>query len=298
MTTLSPNYRKRADRSFMLFLLFPTALFVLAYVYPIAYTFVTSLHEWDGLSPTWKWIGFANYAALLESPRFWNALSNNIRWLIFYLIVPTGVGLGLATLLDEKIKGENIFKVIFFIPFTMTPVAVAAIWKWMYRPGSGVFSSVGAHLGLSNQNWLGDPSIVSFSIMAASLWWTAGFAFLVYFAGLRSIPKEYIEAAQVDGAKPWTIFWQVTFPLLLPTTVIILGVSGVEAMRVFDIVQGMTQGGPFHSSEVLATFVYDTSFARFEMGKGAAIAVTLMALACAVILPYILYISGRIEERD
>lgn len=292
------SYRQKTQLTFVLFLIVPVILFVGAYVYPTIYSVAMSLHSWDGMMPNWTFVGLGNYLSLFNSTRFWNSLLNNFRWLAFYLVLPTATGLILALLLDEKLKGVSIYKVIFFLPFTLTPVAVAAIWKWMYQPGRGFVPQIldAWGLGWLNQNWLGDPAIVNYSIMFAALWWITGFSFLVYFAGLRSIPAEYIEAARIDGAKPWAIFWQVTFPLLWPSTIIVLGIAGIDAMRVFDIVQGMTMGGPFQSSEVLATQMYETSFRRFAMGEGAAIAVCLMVVASAVILPYIIYMASRVED--
>jgi ABC-type sugar transport system permease subunit len=282
----------------MAFLSLPILLFIAVYIYPAGYSIAMSFHSWNGMSPEWTWNGLGNYRALLSDQRFWIALINNLKWLLFELIVPTALGLGLALLLNEKIKGASLYKTLIFLPFTMTPIAVAAFWRWIYQPGRGVMEQVLelGGLGALQQNWLGDPEIVTYSIMFASLWWKTGFSFLLYFAGLRAVPQEYIEAARIDGARPWVIFTRITFPMLWPTTIVVLGISGIDAMRVFDLVQGMTHGGPYNTSHVLATLMYDESFQRFQMGRGAAIAVYLMILSMVIVLPYIIYMSSRIED--
>jgi multiple sugar transport system permease protein/raffinose/stachyose/melibiose transport system permease protein len=273
-------------------------LFVGAFVYPIIDTIILSLHEWDGISVERTFVGLENYRILFGLERFHHALANNLRWLAFYLVVPTLAGLGLALLLDSDVRGTYIFRTIFFIPFTITTVAVASAWRWLYEPTGGLFIMVLTALGLEkyNLNWLGDPEIVTYSIMAAKLWAWSGFTFLIYFSGLRNLPAEYIEAARIDGASPLAILMRIKLPLLWPSTIVILGIAGVDSMRVFDIVWSMTQGGPFESSSVLAVAMYETSFSRFLMGQGAAFAVALLMLAAVVVMPYIYYLSSRVED--
>lgn len=282
------------------FLAIPIALFVVFYIYPIISTFSLSLHSWDGFSPHPKYIGFRNYTVLLHQGRFYHAVLNNISWLIFMLLGPSSLGLLLAALLDRGVRGEAAFRIIFFLPFTIPAVAVAAIWRWMYEPTNGLLTTALQSVGLGNlaQNWLGDPAVVNYSLMGAMLWWTTGFAFLVFFAGLRNIPVELIEAAKIEGATPWQSFWKVSFPLLWPSTIIVLGMAAVDAMRLFDIIWATTNGGPAYASEVLATQMYDTAFGRFDMGQASAIAVYLLLIAAIIILPYIYYLAKRVSENE
>jgi multiple sugar transport system permease protein/raffinose/stachyose/melibiose transport system permease protein len=292
------SWSRQRNRTYALFLAGPVLLFVVSYIYPVIYTFVISLRLWDGISPTSRFVGFANYATLFSQDRFFHAVFNNIRWLVFYLTVPTLLGFALALLVDGKLKGEGVFKVIFFIPYVITPVAVSAIWRWLYLPSGGLVNATltAANLPFLTQNWLGNPGIVNFSVMAAALWWMVGFAFIIFLSGLRSIPVEYIEAARIDGASPWTIFWKIEVPLLWPSTILVVGLFGIDAMRVFDIVWSMTGGGPARASEVLATQLYDVAFGRFQMGLASAIGVCQLAIAAVLIFPYIIYIAGRVED--
>jgi multiple sugar transport system permease protein/raffinose/stachyose/melibiose transport system permease protein len=291
---------QRSTIAFGAFLVLPVALFLLFFIYPIAQTLYISLHDWNGIAPTMRYVGWRNYATLASQPRFLHALANNLSWLAFMLICPTGLGLLLAALLDRGIRGERWFRILFFLPFTIPAVAVAAIWRWVYEPSSGLLTTMMALIGLGDlaQNWLGDPKIVTYSLMGAVLWWTTGFAFLVFFAGLRNIPEEFLEAARIEGATPWQVFWKVSFPLLWPSTIIVLGIFAIDAMRLFDVVWATTSGGPAYSSEVLATQMYDVAFGRFQMGQASAISVYLLGIAAVFIMPYIYYMSGRVADSE
>lgn len=286
--------------SHAIYLSLPLVLFLVFYAYPIVSTLSLSLHSWDGFSPTQRFVGLQNYVVLLKQPRFHHAVLNNLYWLAFMLGGPTSLGLLLAALLDRGIRGEAAFRVVFFLPFTIPAVAVAAIWRWMFEPSNGLLTTALQAIGLDGlaQNWLGDPAIVNFSLMGAMLWWTTGFSFLVFFAGLRNVPTELIEAAKVEGATPWQSFWKVSFPLLWPSTIIVLGMAAVDAMRLFDIIWAMTNGGPAYASEVLATQMYDTAFGRFEMGRASAISVYLLLIAAVIILPYIYYLAKRVSDNE
>ncbi|SEQ18349.1 carbohydrate ABC transporter membrane protein 1, CUT1 family [Faunimonas pinastri] len=299
ITSATPG-ASRARLVYALFLALPVLLFAVFYLLPVAETILTSFQKWNGLSAHRTWVGLRNYTALFGQERFLHSLINNIKWLIFYLLAPPSLGLALALLLNREIRGETIFKVIFFLPYAIPPVAVASMWRWLYEPSHGLITVVMQSLGLGAlaQNWLGNPAIVTYAIMGAALWWTAGFSFIVFSAGLRNLPSECIEAARLDGGNAWQIFWRVTFPLLWPSTIIVLGLSAVDAMRIFDIVWAMTNGGPAYASDVLATQMYDVAFGRLNMGQASAIAVTLLVMAAVFILPYITYMARHVERTE
>lgn len=299
MATRTPKFTS-ADWTHIAFLALPTLLYLVFYVYPVVSSVWLSLHDWDGFAPRMKYLGLKNYVVLLGQPRFLHAVLNNILWVGFMLLVPTGLGLMLAAILDRGIRAEQAFRIIFFLPFTIPAVAVAAIWRWMYEPDNGLVTSAMQLVGLGaySQNWLGDPAVVNLSLMGAVAWWTTGFAFLVFFAGLRNIPTECVEAARIEGATPWQVFWKVSFPLLWPSTIIVLGMAAIDAMRLFDVVWSMTKGGPAYASEVLATQMYDLAFGRFDMGRASAVAVCLFVIAAIIIMPYIVYMSRRVQDSE
>ncbi|WP_316858663.1 sugar ABC transporter permease [uncultured Cohaesibacter sp.] len=292
------SMQAQRNRVYVLFLAGPVVLFLIAYVYSVGYTVNLSLHSWDGLSPVSKFVGFDNYISLFKSARFENTVINNLKWLVFYLLVPTTLGLSIALLLDGKLKGEGIFKTIIFLPYIITPVAVSAVWRWLYVPDGGLFNTLITLVGFEDltQNWLGDRGVVNFSVMLAALWCATGFSFLVFYSGLKSIPQEYIEAARIDGASPVSIFWNIVLPQLWPSTILVVGLFGIDAMRIFDIVWSMSGGGPARASEVLATQLYDVGFSTFRMGMASAIGVCQLIMAAVLILPYIMYIARRVED--
>ena len=284
--------------TFTLFLFIPVVTFAVFVIYPIFQSISLSFHRWDGISPTMAYVGLQNYQKLIANPRFWVAIVNNAKWLIFSLMVPTALGLFLALLIDQKVKGESIFQTIFFIPYAITPTAVAAVWRWLFEPRNGLLNKSLIAMGLRKhmQIWIGDPAIATYSIMMSNLWWTTGFALVLYMSGLRGIPPELIEAAEIDGGNFLQRFRRVIFPQLLPSTIVILAMSGISAMRVFDLIYSLTRGGPGYATEVLATMMFDVSFNRFEMGLGSAVAVVLFLLSAAIILPYVYHTSRSLEE--
>lgn len=283
---------------YALFLALPVGMFCLFYLFPVFETFVLAFQRWDGLSPKRVDVGFSNFLALLRDSRFHNSLFNNLRWLAFYVLVPTGLGLGLALLANSLVRGQGLAKFIYFLPYTLPPVAVAAIWRWLYEPSAGLITRVLEDVGLGflAQNWIGDPAIVTYSLMVSAAWWSVGFSFIVFYAGLQNLPRECLEAARIDGASAWQTFTKVTFPLLWPSTAVALGMSSVDAMRLFDIVWAMSAGGPAYSSDVLATQMFDVAFGRLKMGEASAIAVFMLIISAAVILPFIIFMARRVEE--
>jgi len=293
-------WERNARLVFGAFLFVPVVFFVIFYLLPVVETVRLSFQSWNGLSPRRVDVGFQNYISLLNSPRFYHSLANNIRWLVFYVIGPTGVGLALALLANRLTRGQSLFKLICFLPYTLPPVAVAAIWRWMYEPSAGFVTRTLDAVGLDflTRNWIGDAAIATYSLMAAGLWWSVGFSFIVFFAGIKNLPVECLEAARIDGATAWQSFSKITFPLLWPSTAIALGMSSVDAMRLFDIVWAMTGGGPAYASDVLATQMYDTAFGRLKMGEASAISVAMLLISAAVIMPFIVYMARQVERAE
>jgi ABC-type sugar transport system permease subunit len=283
--------------AYSVFLALPVGLFFVFYLYPVLETIRLSFQSWNGLGRHRVDVGLLNYDELFQDPRFYGSLVNNLRWLIFYILAPTSVGLGLAILVNGLTRGQSLFKLVYFMPYALPPVAVAAIWRWLYEPSVGLIVRVLNGLGLGGlaQNWLGDPAIVTYSLMVPALWWSVGFSFIVFFAGLNNLPQECLEAARIDGASPWQVFRHITFPLLWPSTAVALGMSSVDAMRLFDIVWAMTAGGPAYASDVLATQMYDVAFGRLKMGQASAIAVCMLIVSGAIIMPFIVYMARRVE---
>ncbi|MBI3961387.1 MAG: sugar ABC transporter permease [Deinococcus sp.] len=248
-------------------------------VYPILFNIYVSFFDWSGLGPVTNFVGLRNYERLLTDHNLRRALFNTFLWVVGMVTVPVALGMAIALMVDG-VRGEVFFKSIFFLPYTISFVAIGVMWKWMYYPDYGVVNSILRHLGLGGlaRAWLGIPRVNSFAMMAALAWLLTGFAMVIFLAGLRSIPTEIIEAATLDGLSGWKLFRHILFPLLTPFTTLVGAMVLLNTLKVFDVIYVMTGGGPFFSSETIAVTMYRETFLTFRFGYGAAIANFLFVL--------------------
>jgi raffinose/stachyose/melibiose transport system permease protein len=265
-------------------------LFVAFLVYPMVSTVVMSFFSWDGfVTSSPAFVGVQNYVKIFtQDPVFWTAFVNTAIWLAMSLVIPTTLGLLLALALNTKLFGRNVMRSVFYIPAVLASIAVATMWVWLYNPKSGLIDGVLRAVGLGSvaQDWLGNSHIALYAIFIAFVWQTAGFAMVLYLAGLQNVPDELVEAARIDGAGRWQIFRAVTFPALRPTTIIVIVLTMISSLKVFDLIVGMTQGGPAQSTQVLALWSYTQSFGNHVFGLGNAIATVLFVLSLVVVVPY------------
>jgi multiple sugar transport system permease protein len=250
-------------------------------LWPFARSAHLSFTDFDGLG-TPAWVGLDNYRTLLDDPNLEQSFRNTLYWVIGTLILPVGLGLVIAVF-SYDLKGGAYYRIPFLLPYALSGTAIATVWQFMLiRDGAlnGVLESVG--LESLTRSWLLEPPLNTWAMIVASTWQSAGVSVLLFLIGLQVIPKEPIEAARLDGAEGWRLFLDVTFPLLRPMTVVIVGISLVNSLKTFDIIWIMTQGGPYRSSETLATTMYRETFVLFRHGYGAAIAVVLSAIVVAI----------------
>ncbi len=280
--------RTKRDIVPYLFLVIPVIIYIIWVIAPMFYTFYLSLTNWNGLT-TPEFIGFKNYTKLFNDKVFYISLINNLKWLGVFITIPVGLGLGLAMMLNTAIPGEKFFKMTFYMPMVLAMVVSGLIWGWMYHPKGGLINTVIVSLGLMEKGpgWLSDRDIVLWSIIIVAIWRQAGYVMVLYLAGLKSINPQLLEAATVDGANRWQVFWGIILPLLTPVTVIVLVISVIDSLRAFDLVSVMTRGGPANASSVLANFMYIESFNNYKMGYGAAIAVILFMISLSFIALYL-----------
>ncbi len=267
----------------------PGMLFFLVYVMmPIFESIWISFFDWDGLSPK-VWIGLANYAELLDDDAFYTSLKNNILWLVLYLLaVPAG--LAVALFLNQTVTGIRLYKSLFFFPFVISQVVVGLIFTWFYAPNFGLLSNLIQTLTGSNIAILADERFVTYGIIAAGLWPQIAYCMILYLTGLNNINPEQIEAARMDGARGWSMLWNIVIPQLAPATFIAIVVTVIGALRSFDLVSIMTDGGPYGSSRVLSFYMYEQALSEYgyRMGYGAAIAVVLFAIMMVFITFFVL----------
>lgn len=275
-----------------LFLVPALILYFLWIIGPTFYTMYLSLTNWDGVSDP-KFIGFANYIRLFTKDKlFIESLGNNLRWLLVFIAIPTTLGLGMAMVFNQEMKGGRFYKVSFYAPLVLSLPVIGLIWAWVYNPRLGLINNLLFLMGFEDApGWLGERGLAIWCVIAAAVWRQVGYVMVLYLAGLKNIDPSYIDAARVDGADRWKLFRHVIFPLLAPVTTIIVVISIIDSLRSFDLVSIMTRGG--QSTQVLANFMYIEAFNNYRMGYGAAIAVVLFAISLVFIG---FYLSRTVKE--
>ncbi len=255
--------------------LVPTLIinFVIVLV-PALLTVVLAFCNWDGIStPTFS--GLDNFRALFADGVFWSALTNNIIWTGIFLVVPIAMGLLAASMLLIVRRGSNFFQVVYFLPVVIATVITARVWQGMiYSPVTGVFGLL-ARMGMPVANPLAQPSTALFGVATVDLWHWWGFLCVIFFAALRQVPQEHIEAARIEGANYGQMMRYVLLPAIRPTIMLMLIMTVIWSFLAFDFVYILTQGGPAFSSEVLSTLAYRHAFYDLNVGQAAAAALVI-----------------------
>jgi multiple sugar transport system permease protein len=295
-TTSVKRARRRSPKWLapVLFLAPGVAMFVLYVIAPIFESIWISLYDWDGLGPK-TFIGIANYVELIDDEAFYTSLKNNILWLVLYMLaVPAG--LFVALFLNQTVFGIRLVKSLFFFPFVISQVVVGLVFAWFYDPSFGLLALLFKSVGLKPIAVLADEDWVTYGIIAAGLWPQTAYCMILYLTGLNAISPEQIEAGRLDGAKGWRMLWHVVLPQLAPATFIAVVVTVIGALRSFDLVSIMTDGGPYGSSRVLAFYMYEQALSEYgyRMGYGAAIAVVLLA----IMMVYITFFITRMIRNE
>ncbi|MGB0957254.1 MAG: carbohydrate ABC transporter permease [Litorivicinus sp.] len=262
-------------------------MFALYVVWPIGQSLALSFYQWDGLSdPTY--IGWDNYIELWYDPTFIVALKNNLIWLVLYMLaVP--LGLGIALLLNQTVTGIRLIKSLFFFPFVISQVVVGLVFAWFYDPNNGLLNIVLAWFGFDPVSILSDEDLVTYGIIAAGLWPQTAYCMILYLTGLNSVSPDVVEAGKIDGAQGFRMLWSVVLPQLRPATFIAVVVTVIGALRSFDLIAIMTQGGPYQQSQVLAYYMYEQALSEYgyRMGYGSAIAAVLFVIMMVYIVGFL-----------
>lgn len=236
---------------------------------------ITSFTDWNGISSQFKWVGFDNYLALAQDPVVLDAVGHNAIWLLFAAF-PIALGLALAAIL-QNVAGlaGKAYRALYFLPYTLPIVVVGLVWGQIYDPVIGWLNAVLRAMNLDQLAvpWLGNTATALPALATAANWTGFGFCMMLFLAGLSAIEPSLYDAARVDGANSWQVFWNVTIPGLANTFNLVVVVVFIATMRVFDIVFVTTNGGPIRATEVLGTLVFRETFANLEVGYGSAIAV-------------------------
>jgi multiple sugar transport system permease protein len=249
-------------------------------VYPIAYTGWMSFQEWSAssLSPP-RFVGAANYAKILVGDaRFREAVARTIYFTLVAVAAETLLGVAMALLFNREFWGRGLLRTLAILPMVATPTAIALVFVMMYHPTLGVANYVLSVAGLAPFRWTYSSQTALYALALVDIWQWTPLIMLIALAGLASLPREPYEAARLDGASPFQAFWHITLPLLRPALVVAILFRAIDALKTFDIIFVMTQGGPANASETINILLFNQAFSYFNMGYAASMAVALFAL--------------------
>lgn len=268
----------KKNLSSFLFVLPKIAMFIIIYAFPLGMAVFLSFTKWNIFEKP-VFIGLKNYIDMWHDFVFLKSLRVTLAYTAMRVPLTILASLLLAVLVNMKIKGRNIFRVAYFIP-TVSAVAISAIiWKLLvFHQQLGILNRILKLVHLPQVSWLGSPDLALFSVTLFGIWWDAGFYMIIILGGLQSIPSPYYDAAKIDGAGSWAIFWRITFPLLSPVILVSSVMCTIWAVQLFSEVFLLTKGGPFYSTQSLVYTIYNTGFKYYRMGYGSAISIFLLFL--------------------
>ena len=260
-------------------------LYVLFLIVPILYGAVMSLFDTSlvrsGLS---GFVGLRNYGELFATPAFWSSLWHTLEFTLLSTPPLVLLALGLALLAGRVARGQWFFRLTYFAPYVLPVSTVVLIWNWMYQPETGLVDTYLGKLGIAPAGWLSNPKVAMYSIVILTVWWTLGFNFVLYLAGMQEIPRQLYEAAALDGAGPWEQIRRITIPLLGRTTTLVAVLQAIASLKVFDQIYLLTTGGPDFSTRPAVQFIYESGFTSYRVGYASAASMVLFVVILSVSL--------------
>lgn len=288
---------RKDNSNWQAYLYLAPALIVIVgfHVLPIFYSFIISLYEWDLIGSP-QWVGYGNFTRLFHDPMFLKSIWNTFRYAIYSVPLSIVLALFIALLLNNRVKGLGLYRTIYFIPVITSINAVAIVWNFIYHPDYGFLNKLLAIFGIMPRLWLQDHFWAMPCIILMSVWKGLGYNVIIFLAGLQNIPPHYYEAAKIDGATRWQQFWNITWPLLSPTTFFIFVISTIGSFQVFSQVYMMTpRGGPLKSTMVVVYYLYQRAFEKFEFGYALAAAFVLFFIIFSITLFNKLYLEKKVH---
>lgn len=275
----------------MLFLLGPCVLYLLTFsIYPLIYSLRLSFTDLDAAGGGGDWVGLRNYANLLVDPQFWNATRNSAIMVLASVTIQIVAGVGLALFFNLHLTGSWIVRGILMLPMLMTPIVVGLMWRALLNPDWGLVDWAIESVGLNPPDWLGSVWMAMLTLVLVDCWQWTPFVLLIVFARLQALPQDIFEAARVDGAGPFVIFRRITLPMLMPAILFAGLFRAVDAFRSFDLVFGLSYGGPARGTTTLAFFAFQHGFQFQNYGYAAAISYAMLIIlivGTAAILRYL-----------
>lgn len=284
MSTKSIQQSRKADRlrrkeiSAAYLFLAPSLICLSIFVfYPMIYAFVVSLHQWDALSDM-KFIGIENYISLLHDKEWYTTLLRTFMYVLMYVPLLFIMSLLLALIVKHIPIFSGLFRTVYFFPIVLSSVVTGLLWKLMLDEKMGLVNILIKSFGLPAVPWLSSIKIALISTVLVHVWIQMGYYMVIFLAGLQDIPKDYYEAAKLDGAGGWQTFCHITFPCLTNTSVFVLIISVINSFQAFDQIKVMTGGGPANSTKLAVQYIYETSFKLFDMGRASAMSFVLFLI--------------------
>ena len=278
--------QRRTHPMHYLFTLPALAIYTVFFAVPTIQAVQYAVTDWDGFSPTYNQVGADNFVDILTSDSlFTNALTNNVKFLLVVVILQTVLSLALALLLVRNSRGSTLLRALYFVPTILSSVSVAFIWRFMYDPNFGLINQTLGAVGLDSLQsaFLGDANLAIYYVALTQVWAHAGQLMVLFIAGLQQIPRELYESADLDGTSRWQRFRYVTWPMVAPTTAIVVAYTTIQSFKAFDLILGMGGNPPKASLDILSTRIY-TTFANSEFGYAAAESLVFMLIIAAVTL--------------
>lgn len=260
----------------VLFLAPSLVVFTIYRIIPIAWNLILSFQRWKLIGVP-RFIGFSNYLSLWQDPVFWESFKNTLYYFFGGTPIAIGAALALSLLVNKPLKGRNLYRALIFLPYPITPVAIAIIWKWLYDEKVGLINFVLRSLGIIRESigFLSSFTWALPSVIFTTIWQSLGYYVILLLAGLQTIPDELYEAAEIDGATSLRKLQWITLPLLKPSLFLCFIVGIINSFTTFDVIYVMTNGGPGNATEILVTYIYKKGFTFNEIGPAAAMTVIL-----------------------
>lgn len=255
--------------------------FLLFTLIPVVFSLILAFMSWDSFS-TPEFVGLQNFQKMLSDETFWISLKNTVYYTVGVVPLTLACSLGLAILLNKKVRGMKFFRVAFFFPYVTSLVAIAVVWNMLFHPALGPINQFLKMFIENPPGWTSSSDWALTAIIIVSVWRGMGYYMILYLAGLQSIPRELYEAASIDGANKWHHFKHVTIPSLRPTTFFVTIMLVINCFKIFDLVQVMTAGGPGRATNVLVYQIYNEAFVKFKFGYASAISMVLFVIVLSI----------------
>ncbi|MEP7454162.1 sugar ABC transporter permease [Phyllobacterium sp. SB3] len=283
--SMSPLARGRLP---VLLLFLPPAilLFTIFVILPMGEAAWYSLYRWNGYGSPQQYVGLRNFQVLFNNAAFTQALWNNGTIILVSILIQIPLAIWLAMMLAHRIAGVVVFRLIFFLPYVLADVAAGLIWRFVYDGDYGLFAALSAFLGIATPYVLADRDLAIYAVLAVVVWKYFGFHMMLFIAGLQSIDKSILEAAEIDGATGWQKFRHITLPLLGSTVRLSIFFAVIGSLQLFDMIMPLTAGGPSNSTQTMVTFLYTYGVTRMQVGLGSAVGVVLFVICVTLAFGY------------